>query len=44
MKLTFHLDPTLYDCILRLRGEGGFATDYRMTDFDTASSLSLIES
>lgn len=31
MKLTFHLNTTLYDCILRLRGEGGFAADYRMT-------------
>ena len=31
MKLTLHLSDTLYDCILRLRGEGGFAADYRMT-------------
>ena len=31
MKLTLHLNTTLYDCILRLRGEGGFAADYRMT-------------
>lgn len=31
MKLTFHLNATLYSCILRLRGEGGFAADYRMT-------------
>ncbi len=31
MKLTFHLEATLYDCILRVGGEGGFHADYRMT-------------
>ena len=31
MKLTFHLNATLYDCILRIRCENGFNVAYRMT-------------
>ena len=31
MTLTFHLDATFFDCILRIRGEGGFDLSFRMT-------------
>lgn len=31
MKITFHLDATFYDCVLRVRSEGGFNAAYRMT-------------
>ena len=31
MKLTFHLDATFFDCILRIRCENGFNVAYRMT-------------
>ncbi len=31
MKLTFHLDATFFDCILRVRCESGFNVAYRMT-------------
>lgn len=31
VKLTFHLDATFFDCILRIRCENGFNEAYRMT-------------
>lgn len=31
MKLTFHLDATFFDCVLRIRCENGFNEAYRMT-------------
>ena len=31
VKLTFHLDATFFDCILRIRCESGFNVAYRMT-------------
>lgn len=31
MKLTFHLNATFFDCILRIRCENGFNVAYRMT-------------
>ena len=31
MKLTLHLDATFFDCILRIRGEGGLDLSFRMT-------------
>ena len=31
MRLTFHLDATFFDCVLRIRCESGFNVAYRMT-------------